>query len=78
MEEYKLSSNKSPISIVKLSFVITFTFIFSIGLFIYISKLPIDVDPKESYFDILNNLDSLNPGMGVDIFNEEIKHRPMA
>lgn len=50
-----------------------------IALFLYDnSKLFIKVNPEESYFEVLGNLDSLNPGKGVDIFDEDIKHRPMA
>jgi len=36
------------------------------------------IDPVKSYFSILNNLDANYPGRGIDIFNDEIKDRPMA
>ncbi|SFB70254.1 hypothetical protein SAMN04487891_101541 [Flagellimonas taeanensis] len=36
------------------------------------------VSPEEAYIGILNNLDPLHPGRGIDTFNEKELDRPMA
>jgi hypothetical protein len=38
----------------------------------------IKLSPENAYNEIINNLDSLYPGRGIDVFNEEEMDRPMA
>jgi hypothetical protein len=38
----------------------------------------IELSPENAYNEIINNLDSLYPGRGIDVFNEKELDRPMA
>lgn len=57
---------------------ICFFAIFLLGCSRTETELSEPIDPQRAYDNILKGLDSENPGKGVDIFNNESRHRPMA